>query len=871
MSSNNNPNVGQRRNREDQTSDNLQQVTIRRRITNINSNANSQPICENNRASARVLTEYTPDLTNTPEAHNNNNEIIFNIINNFNQELSITKADKYVNKINDILLIFQSNNIDLNYNFVNKKNHLNACVDTNYKDSNKSQFLQIFENLIIKGKSNINYIDTTNNNCIFNKAFLKDDYYILNILLRNHVKLNYKIDDIPKEIGSEDDINNYNPIFKFPLYKVIYSLYNDNNDDESYINEYNSHLFKLMIDNDADINYIINDLNETLFMNIIYIKDNKNNENNIPFKNIKYLLNLNIVNINLENKNSETLLFYAINRFIYYESFNKNNKKYYTNSDEIKIIIILIKKGLNIYHKNKDNLTIFDILKNNNIRYIDIIIKKFIDIYEIYNSTFNSLKSRSLHSKSKLRESKETLLNTEPAILCKNLYHLSGIQNDSIRNKITKKCLSALFIESEDDTTCSDNVLNLKRLDKYIILFKSKYVIKNILYGLTNVIINKELEHILDYFIEEENVFKSKLKNFKISYDGSIGQDVGGLTKQFFTNVSKQLKDTYFELFKDSGDRYILKKNISYDDSKFIGNLIAFFIINDIKIDFNLSYQYLGRILYDYKIKIPKESKMSVDKVDIKHNMYMNDLDFILYYYLDCTDDNKMYLLNIIKNIANRTDKTELVTDEFYEYYIDFIKNIKENYNYDGFGMKGLLEGFYIDKKLLRNKKLKELRVVDLDKLITCYDIDYVALEKNIFDKMKDNIKQTQVYRAFKELIIYKDDEYYSNLNNLFITNKINSSNIDEAIKYKSKKDFVTYLLIYWSGTSSVNEKKPAHKIKINNNIYDNNNVLSQSLPLSHTCFNELELFEYMNTPEILYERFLKTFVITPRYSFTMA
>ena len=484
----------------------------------------------------------------------------------------------------------------------------------------------------------------------------------------------------------------------------------------------------------------------------------------------------------------------------------------------------------------------------------------------LYNSA-NKTHSRSLHNKDTLKKEHIDLIKKNYSV-CNNFYE--GMKNNTFKNKLTKKCKSALFDIEKNTCEPTTNISN--RLDIYKNFLIYKYVINTVSCQIKDVDKNDDLLRLFEYYKINDKCLKSVLKQYKITFKDQIGQDVGGLTKQFFTNVSKQLKK-YFEPFDEGSNRYVFKKNLDPIQAKFIGELLAFFIINNITINFNISYLYLGRILYNYKLKTSKKKKdtgsktldKALSKID-KPNIYMNDFDLILYYYLDCSEDDKKILLNIIKNIEN-IDKEKLKSgdDQFYDFYIELLDKTKKKYNFDGDIMKAFLEGFYIDKIYLKNKDIGEIRVVDLNNILSLTEIDYKKIEQYIFkDNIDKNIKQKykHIYGFFRFLILKLNNAKYIEYNDSFIRSS-NSDDTSLCLRYRNKKDFISTLLIFWTGSINV-QNDTSYRIKIVE--YDR-----FSLPVAHTCFNTLDIHHSTNSVQSLYNQFLTVFINSTSYDFSLA
>lgn len=105
-----------------------------------------------------------------------------------------------------------------------------------------------------------------------------------------------------------------------------------------YASEFN--MFKLLIDLGIDINY-----KDKVGNTILHILSLKINVLNV--EKIKYILNLNIANLNIQNKKGNTLLYYIIYYRHNFDGFNLPS-----------LLSLLIKKGANVNIINNDGFIV---------------------------------------------------------------------------------------------------------------------------------------------------------------------------------------------------------------------------------------------------------------------------------------------------------------------------------------------------------------------------------------------------------------------------------------------------------------------------------------------------------------------------------
>lgn len=302
------------------------------------------------------------------------------------------------------------------------------------------------------------------------------------------------------------------------------------------------------------------------------------------------------------------------------------------------------------------------------------------------------------------------------------------------------------------------------------------------------------------------------LSTFRISYINNIGVDLGGLTKDWMTKLSKEFTNPKCFLF-DSTD-----KNMSFQPNplskykipnyknyfKFAGMFIARCIIQQVCVNVHFTRAFLKQILHR---RIRFEDLESVDDEKFNSlNFYLqNDLDNYpeFYFEVDKIENDKIETIELKENGSdirvNNSNKEEYVQLMAKFYLVDLIHEQIDSF----------VEGF---NSLIPHDEIKHFTPNELN-LIICGvpKIDIDDFRENVYCSDKDGL-------------------------NMFF-NVISKWNDEDLAK----------LLMFITGTSRVpsigfryfSEIGKTIKIGFTNNI--------SHMPVAHTCFNELVLPKYLN------------------------
>jgi hypothetical protein len=433
----------------------------------------------------------------------------------------------------------------------------------------------------------------------------------------------------------------------------------------------------------------------------------------------------------------------------------------------------------------------------------------------------------------------------------------------TISNTKLLKILNKLYIRSVQSTKYAENDFDRIMKIRHYFIKKYKPIYnyekdENVdFFHITAVERDKELQA----FFEQTRELKDLNVKYKIKYSNAIDGiaiDYGGVLKQFFTNISKQVKDTYFErVANDNGyisDRYILKASLSAEQAKFVGELLTLFVIYNIHIPFTLSNIYLGYMMFEY------------DKI--------SDEELLLYYLLDLDTTERQYLVNACsvedQDILDEYCNPELLKETF----------IKQVYRFDHKVFKAFISGFSIEKnhfhyvhRVINDK----IRLYDMDKLLSCREETtsaaynkYIFRELSLYTRDADGeselLDKTQqdsilLFTYLKEMFTTDTNTTFEDMYKLHKTDSVDMQKTKS--QYKTKQAFCSALLLFWTALERIDMNKEPYVVTY---------VPHGEQILSHTCSKELELpgSANINTKQDLYNTFMNIFIFNMQNEFGM-
>jgi hypothetical protein len=373
------------------------------------------------------------------------------------------------------------------------------------------------------------------------------------------------------------------------------------------------------------------------------------------------------------------------------------------------------------------------------------------------------------------------------------------------------------------------------------------------------------------------NINRIMVRGYGDDLQRLAGIDVGGVSRDFITDVIEELKESdIFTCLKEKGEKieeyYYIDPDFKFNDYfkesvtfmndrlsdarkidtnydgerfkknffKFFGNLLSFLLINDFTLSFKLSSAILSTLVYE-DINIFNESYhhqfyyLYYDRPDI----YTSYKDFIKDPLL-----LKDFTFNANDMITDlESDNYDLTPDNFSKYLEKLAKyrfppKTKPYY-------KAISEGFNNIIRSCFNIKPMPLSVVD--KLISNTEITMDEVKQlkeafiaNMTEKIRSITNQTNSQNTIR----------VTSFINLALSGPFSVKNQDDNMELLTEEkylDFVSRLLRFWSGW---NHFKQTPELKYHIKIIDGRS--KDSLPSSHTCFYQIDLPPYDNVQSCL-------------------
>jgi len=347
-------------------------------------------------------------------------------------------------------------------------------------------------------------------------------------------------------------------------------------------------------------------------------------------------------------------------------------------------------------------------------------------------------------------------------------------------------------------------------------------------------------------------------------------QDVGGVRKDIFNDITKELFQKQIFIKPDvnflESDRYFLNpkfnlenlgkeykrvddtcakssrsskslnstQNVKYDEATtnefytFIGDLIIFLWINNFKLPYKLSSFLLsGFIRKNYK----KKGSITIPTIKDYDLIYYMIRDFknaydILIKPLQVQDENHNTFfssieMNTITSLTKKYEDIELNIENYEKYlknlssYIYTFNPIKD----DDTNRMDVLHICFFDA--FDNNR----RRIDI---LNAYEIHLSTIDEDLANSPFTE----EIIKVFVDNIYILRDNEAKNDDALGMNIK---ANLYEDIINNIDKKYISKLLKFWSGTDDYN-KNEKYFINIKSNIRSN------LLPVSHTCFNTIDI-----------------------------
>ena len=695
--------------------------------------------------------------------------------------------------------------------FINPKK---IIEENNYilKDKNKIEFGIIFTNQ----KESIYFIELKS---LFNKTIKENDYenYIFEITKK-------QIETLPnnqKEKYENIILNNFTN--EKIEYIIIQELYNE--EENLYFNEEDiiknqilkeelaefipqiSYIKKIALELPNPLEYENNTSNfdeiSNTFKNKIII------ENNIDMK--KYFI----------KKTNDTILELKM------EINQKNIEKYYSNEyNNIKKKVIESLSSINEDYLLEFQKTYPSYLKeieenklnknNEKPKTLQEYMKSKYEIYDRFIKFSEEPKVIEIISNlvSQITKSAENLLNHSLILyntsLTQILFNNVNFLSEKSRSKNFNSNILLLKHSKYKPEIVIDRMLNLKNCNLNLV---DKDLEWSLIAQMYKSILSKE---------KGTSFFKANSKNlFQVILEGEHASDAGGPGREIFSSAFEQLTSSYVELFIPSPnnksqtgmdrDKYIFNpygaKNEKYIDFyKFIGKLFGYIISSETYVSLNLSSVVYKQIL-----------GMSLDAADIEL-IDVQNYKAIIKVLSSNSETQKKKLYDVI-NFTCQLPGGEIV--ELKEKGSNIYLNENNCEEFLELYLKTFTNQGYAQAKAIQ-KGLFEVIPEYMIKFLTPADLEKKICGEPFFDL--DLLRTTTVYNGYKPADI---------------TIKLFWQFLSEC----SLEDKCNYIKFVWGRSRLPKNSKgfgeDPHKITKSND--------KNALPISHTCFFEIELPPYEN------------------------
>jgi hypothetical protein len=412
---------------------------------------------------------------------------------------------------------------------------------------------------------------------------------------------------------------------------------------------------------------------------------------------------------------------------------------------------------------------------------------------------------------------------------------------NGLYNMNLKKRLDRLYVRTVESNDNNSNTNRIIKIRKYL---QNRYKPSQTI-QLNSVKHGGELQYLYE---NVWNQYKNMNYAYIIKYENSSGIDAGGLTKQFFTNVNTQCKDKYFKLLEDS-QKYILNDNITENEAEFVGQLLSMNIMLDVHIDFHIPMVYYGHLMFS------KE--------------HLNNEELFLYFLLDLDSDSQIHYINAcqLEHTADDYCNPDSIVNDI----------ILTKYKYNSNEFMAFSRGFFIEKKIFYSKFQNimeqgkpindKIRIFDMDKLLTQSKLSKKTIKEYIFDKIRITFKyqnsqnENSAFEFLKELMMIDSKHDYSDMYLAYDKSGLDDNMLKIYTSLSSSQVFKKYVLMFWTGIEGVSALGN-YKIFMNPDI---------DVPISHTCFNQLELPTNIATKQELYDIFMNIFTTNQHQTFALA
>ncbi|KAL7721723.1 HECT-type E3 ubiquitin transferase [Entamoeba marina] len=245
-------------------------------------------------------------------------------------------------------------------------------------------------------------------------------------------------------------------------------------------------------------------------------------------------------------------------------------------------------------------------------------------------------------------------------------------------------------------------------------------------------------------------------KELKIQFEGEVGVDAGGVSKEWFSLITKEIFNVEYGMFtynKTTRQYWFNPNSEDYADFQLIGIVLGLAIYNNIILDISFPIILFKKLLNipltyeDYEILDPEGYSSLIQLLQISKTDDINELELDFEALVPYFDTYKSYdLIENGRNVSVTNDNFQLYLDKYTDFYMSTSVTKQFNAFHDGFNR-------VVTSKLIQSMRPEELELV----ICGVKTLDFDALEKNT--KYKGYTEDSKVVKDFWSIVKEFDDE----------------------------------------------------------------------------------------------------------------
>ena len=402
--------------------------------------------------------------------------------------------------------------------------------------------------------------------------------------------------------------------------------------------------------------------------------------------------------------------------------------------------------------------------------------------------------------------------------------------NDIIQSQLKKAYKSFYDDEEEEEARLNKRKCTIALFNDYPEFFSFQHrlelfqhAMKRRIISFRSTEIDIDPEHIIESSFNQLFFLPHKEWRYriKIKYIQNAGIDLGGLRRDWFTKVTRELFNPNYGLFIATEKNSYQPSRLSYANPdhlkffKFAGMIIGRVLLQGENVDCHLTRSFLRQILH---------RKVSLKDLEDSDENIFNSLQYILNNDIDNDQYNEYYFevdkndYGISKTIELKENGSDIkVTNESKSEFVDLMVDYHSRQSIID-QINSFCDGF---DSIIPHRNIRIFTPGELDLLIC-------GIPKIDVDDMRENTKCTSPYTKSSRFVV------------LFF----------DSIKKWSNANLAK-LLMFITGSSQVPANGFRHYKDIGNPITIQPGGGKERLPVAHTCFNTIDLPEYETEEEL--------------------